>query len=441
MPRRWVLRAVIALSFSTAVLSDAPHAQTPLSVRFHHVHYTVPDPAAAMSEAVRDLGARRMILPGLGVGVAVDEHYLLFDRSPALPSIALVSIGKTVDAARSWLHAMNIAVVGNPGNARWLETSDSRWLGHVAFAADDLAAVERHLAAQGFTRFRRSDESSMYRSRDGGVVEFVRDTDRPDAYWCPMHPDVRSSSAATCPLCSMALVPIPPPKLGDYRMDVVLTPSRAGTGAHDLRFTIRDPESGAIVDRFMEVHDRLFHLFVVSRDLSHFVHEHPAFADGRFELTLDLPPNAYMLIADFLPAGGTPQMVQQAIVTGRERRSFAPPPALRLDSPDKVVAGVHVRLTSNLTSGREGTLTFSLSDAATGAPIGNLEPFLGAPGHLLIVNPALTDAFHAHPGIPAVSGADLTFAQLLPSVGYYKLWLQFQRGGRVITVPFVIEVK
>ena len=41
----------------------------------------------------------------------------------------------------------------------------------------------------------------------------VRDTDRPDAFWCPMHPDVRSPDAETCHLCGMALVPIPPPKL------------------------------------------------------------------------------------------------------------------------------------------------------------------------------------------------------------------------------------
>ena len=56
---------------------------------------------------------------------------------------------------------------------------------------------------------------------------------------------------------------------------------------------------------------------------------HPdAKADGTVELRHDLRPGEYMLIADFLPAGGTPQLVQRAIVTpgytgplfGRRRR-------------------------------------------------------------------------------------------------------------------------
>jgi hypothetical protein len=337
---------------------------------------------------------------------------------------------------------VGIEVAGTPDGARWLEPSNLRWLRHVAFAADDLAAVERHLQAQGYTPLQQSDESLAYRPRDAaGLVEFVRDTNRPDAYWCPMHPDVRSPGAGTCPLCSMALVPIPPPKLGDYRLDVVRRPSRARPGAQDLRFTIRDPETGAPVDRFMDVHERLFHLFIVSRDLNYFAHEHPALVDGRFDLTIDLPPGAYMLIADFLPAGGTPQMVQQAIVTGREPTAFAPPPILKADSPDTVVDGVRVRLASSLAAGREGTLTFNVSDAETGAPIRDLQPYLGASGHLLIVNPILTEAFHAHPGLPATAGPDVTFAQLLPSAGLYKVWLQVQRGGRVITVPLVVEVK
>ena len=42
------------------------------------------------------------------------------------------------------------------------------------------------------------------------------DLDRPDAFWCPMHPDVRAADAGKCPLCGMTLVPIPPPRVGEY---------------------------------------------------------------------------------------------------------------------------------------------------------------------------------------------------------------------------------
>jgi hypothetical protein len=34
----------------------------------------------------------------------------------------------------------------------------------------------------------------------------------------------------------------------------------------------------------------------------------------------------------------------------------------------------------------------------------------------------------------------LSFAPLLPRAGRYKLWIQLQRGGRVTTAAFVIDV-
>lgn len=443
MPRRSACLVATMPIFLTAVVSvAASQAQRRVAVRFHHVHYAVPDPAAAMSQAVSVLHARRVILPGLGVGVAAGEHYLLFERGETMGPATPGGVSDAIDVAMRWFDAVGIGVTRlAAGGAAWLEASETRQVRHVAFAADDLAAVADHLRAQGVEPLRQSDDSLIYQPRSGGLVEVVRETDRPDAFWCPMHPDVRSSSAATCPLCSMALVPMPPPKLGDYRMEVSRSASRVRKGATDLRFTIRDPESGATVDRFMEVHERLFHLFVVSRDLSYFAHEHPELANGRFELTLDLPAGAYMLIADFLPAGGTPQMVQHAIVIGRLPTAFPPAEGLKPDPRDKVVDGVRVRLTPDLEAGREGRLTFSFSDAATDAPIRDLQPYLGASGHVLIVKSDLTDAFHAHPGLPATSGPDVTFAQVLPSAGFYKLWVQVQRGGNVITVPFVIEVR
>jgi len=40
-----------------------------------------------------------------------------------------------------------------------------------------------------------------------------------------------------------------------------------------------------------------------------------------------------------------------------------------------------------------------------------------------------------------VKGPALSFAPLLPRAGVHKLWLQFQRGGRVSTVSFVVDVR
>ena len=60
----------------------------------------------------------------------------------------------------------------------------------------------------------------------------------------------------------------------------------------------------------------------------------------------------------------------------------------------------------------------------------DLEPFLGAAGHMLIVNAELTEASHAHPERQAARGPSVSFHPLMPAAGLYKLWVQFQRGPR-----------
>jgi hypothetical protein len=242
----------------------------------------------------------------------------------------------------------------------------------------------------------------------------------------------------------MALVPIPPPRLGEYRMDVALTPGPRGIGAAKVRLTFRDPENGRPVPAFTTIHERLLHLFIIDRSLEYFRHVHPEPAGrGVFELKQDVPPGEYVLIADFLPQGGRAQMLQRAIVTPGYRGSIFPaaPPLVADDAVEKREGSVRVRLeASALKAGKAAVLRFTLTDAGTGAPISDLEPFLGAPGHMLIVSADLTSADHVHPEEPAAHGPTITFQPLMPAAGPYKLWLQFQRGGVVATIAFVVSV-
>jgi Heavy metal binding domain len=263
-----------------------------------------------------------------------------------------------------------------------------------------------------------------------------------DAFWCPMHPNVRSPQAGKCPVCSMDLVPIPPPRIGQYRLEV----TRDGTGrtrqARTYRFVVRDPQSNAVVDAFTDVHERLMHLFVIGRDLRFFAHEHPIRAGKGFAAVLDLPPGAYMFIADFLPAGGLPQMIHHAFVTpGYSRSPFTPAIELHDDLADKVVDGLVIHLNvEGVAVGKEAALHFTLSNAVTHAPVRDIEPYLGVSGHLLLVNSDLTQAVHAHPEGAITAGPDLTFGAVFPSVDVFKMWVQVQRAGKVITAPFAVRV-
>src|SRR4051794_31437851 len=77
--------------------------------------------------------------------------------------------------------------------------------------------------------------------RSAQVPGLASDADQTDAYWCPMHPGVRSGATGTCPICSMDLVPILPAVAGQYRMDVTVMPGARGRGLGGLRLRISDP--------------------------------------------------------------------------------------------------------------------------------------------------------------------------------------------------------
>jgi hypothetical protein len=430
------------------LLAQSPGPVVPTSVRFHHFHFRTGEPAAAINAGARRLDGARVLLRGLGVGVRVGREYALFDRLESNGSEPgpHLSVDTAYAAAREWLRANGVeAVEGDASSRRRLSAAfDSEALDHVAFTAADPGVAVAALLAHGAHAVRKTADAALFRIDSGVAVEIVRDLDRPDAFWCPMHPDVRAADAGKCPLCGMTLVPIPPPRVGEYQMDVAVSPAAGRSAASKVRLTIRDPLTSRPVPALITTHERPLHLFIIDRRLEYFRHLHPeSVGPGTFESREALPPGEYVVIADFLPQGGRSQMLQRVLVT----RGFLGPmfPAAPELTPDdretKQHDGVRVRLeASGLSAGREATLRFALSDAASGEPISDLEPYLGAPGHMLIVNGDLTEADHAHPEEAATAGPFITFQPLMPAAGRYKLWLQFQRRGVVSTVPFVVSV-
>jgi hypothetical protein len=263
-----------------------------------------------------------------------------------------------------------------------------------------------------------------------------------EQYWCSMHPDVRAPDAGTCPRCGMPLVPMPPFRPGDYQMSTSFAPSGPNRGV--MTIAITDPDTGEPVRDFVMTHERLLHLFVISRDLAYFAHVHPAQQpEGVFVQDLEVPrADMYVVAADFVPSGGTPQMLQTFWTTPDFRGApFPDARGLAADLSAQPTGPLRVSIgTRPMTAGQTTAVTISVSDARTGAPVTDLQPYLGAAGHLVVASADLATILHSHPVEPAGSGPDVTFDVVFPRAGRYKMWGQFQRGGEVHTASFVVDV-
>src|SRR5207244_11939886 len=84
-----------------------------------------------------------------------------------------------------------------------------------------------------------------------------------------------------------------------------------------LRFRNLHPGTGDVVKKFESVHERQYHLFVISQDMEYFQHIHPQEqADGTWTIDLTLPKAGYYkVLSDFLPSGGASQFIARPLVT------------------------------------------------------------------------------------------------------------------------------
>ena len=196
-----------------------------------------------------------------------------------------------------------------------------------------------------------------------------------------------------------------------------------------LAFDIVD-RRGRTVREFDVEHTKRMHVIVVRRDMTGFQHLHPAqSADGTWSVPVTLrDAGSYRVFADF-SAGGTPQTLAADItVDGDVRIEELPARATSTD-----VDGLHVTLTEDArTAGAESELAFAVTREAQ--PV-DVEPYLGAKGHLVALREGDLAFLHVHP-----DENRLKFMAEFPTAGRYRLFLQFQVDGQVHTAAFTQEV-
>ncbi len=232
-----------------------------------------------------------------------------------------------------------------------------------------------------------------------------------------------------------------------------------------LTLNIQDTTTNAPVTEFDEVHTKLLHLILISEDLGEFHHLHPDYeGDGTFTLNDVVLPLAanYIVFADFTPTGDTQQVVRNVLTVSGAEPTHA---HLTASASDVTVGDLTIHLgNEGITAGTETSLSFHVTDANTGADVTNLEEYLGAAGHLVIIDPSTQVYIHTHPAghdmdnmsgmshtatatpemagmeMPMQYGPHLEFMATFPTEGLWAMWLQVQYEGEIYTFPYVVEV-
>ena len=207
-------------------------------------------------------------------------------------------------------------------------------------------------------------------------------------------------------------------------------------GRTPLRFTIAGPD-GHAVTAYDEQHERDLHLIVVRRDLTGFQHVHPTLdtGTGEWAVAVDLTAGAWRVLADFAPAGAEPLVLGADLLVPGE---FAPEP-LGADRLDARVDDYDVTLGGSLAAGRETMLTATV--LRDGVPVTDLQPYLGAFGHLVSLRDGDLGYLHVHPDEDSGPGPAISFHTEFPSAGRYRLFLDFRHGDVVRTAAFTVTVE
>ncbi|MFJ8622521.1 hypothetical protein ACIRD3_06700 [Kitasatospora sp. NPDC093550] len=229
------------------------------------------------------------------------------------------------------------------------------------------------------------------------------------------------------------------PEENGYRLTVESPAPPAGRPA-PVRFAVTGPDGAPVTD--LTVHQtKKLHFYAVRTDLSGFQHLHPDQApDGGWTADLaPLDPGTWRLYADFIPNTG-PHSTEYVLSRTVTVPGDATPVPLPAPADRTTVDGYTVTLHAQPMSGAH-QLTATVEQ--DGRPVTDLQPYLDSYAHLSAFHEGDQALAHLHPANAVTGdhgGPTLTFQAMLPEPGNWRVFLQFQTGGRLHTAEFTLPI-
>ncbi|GDX61992.1 hypothetical protein LBMAG33_3020 [Candidatus Levyibacteriota bacterium] len=227
-----------------------------------------------------------------------------------------------------------------------------------------------------------------------------------------------------------------------------------------ITYKIKNDKDEILKD-FEIAHEKIMHFILVRKDLQQFQHLHPDYNEstGEFKVDVTFPTDGpYRIFPDFTPGEENPQKlpvtVFEDINVGNISKYQAQ--AVTADTQSKkTFEGYDITFTVPASLKKQQELTYELTIQQGGKPVANLQSYLGALGHSVILKEGTLDFIHTHAlegdnaehggghmesSTTASTGPDIKFATTFPESGKYKIFTQFQHQGKVLTTDYIIDV-
>ncbi|WP_419879151.1 hypothetical protein [Brevibacillus centrosporus] len=200
---------------------------------------------------------------------------------------------------------------------------------------------------------------------------------------------------------------------------------------HDGIMIYLKDKAGNSVDELVINHEKLLHFIIVDEHQEKYYHLHPEkIGKGEFRIGKILPNGFYKAFIDIKPKQLVYSVEPVPFVVGNPVVSVDNEELKPDDQLIQTVEGETVKLNmSSFRTNEPVSLKFDLDRT-------KLTPYLGAMGHVVILDENAQKYLHVHPS----NGEEPIFETKFSNPGLYKIWAEFKQDGKIRTFSYVVAI-
>ncbi|MGJ1214382.1 MULTISPECIES: heavy metal-binding domain-containing protein [Bacteroidota] len=255
---------------------------------------------------------------------------------------------------------------------------------------------------------------------------------------CPMHPEVKGNKGDKCSKCGMNLVPENKGTAKHFDVIISSEPEVIEAGK-STQFKIIVKNEDKVVS-LEEVHEMKMHLLVVNEELTWFDHIHPIEQEDGSYLIDEIFPTAgdYLFFVDYKPENEEGNVYKHSLNVVGNTTEIA-----QLDTNAKFESesdGYTARILNgaDLKTNTSQPLQFEILKDGNKINDDELQNYLGAKAHIVMISQAEKEFLHIHP--MSNESYQIYAETLIKKPGLYRMWMQFKISNKVHTVDFTVHV-